>query len=271
MECRQVSNVGTGPLACGAESCAHSTGTSELGKCVAVSLPDSRFGLDGVRSATTQPQEALVLRMIDVWGRDDRMLAAYLVGGFAVGAGDAFSDVDVQVIVAATEFDTFASAWQEVLDDIAPPAHVQPFVGATGGTVLTPDWLHYDLVFHKEGSVDPRTVEGMVPLFDKCGLLPANPRPRPDRRGAPFFPAGAVEQFLYMLGNMVSVVGRNEPIPLSNGVVLVRDMCLVRLLLAEQVWESTREHTSGNPFPFTKRLRGYLTDEQNELLESLPP
>jgi len=74
-----------------------------------------------------------------------------------------------------------------------------------------------------------------------------------------------------MLGNMVSVVGRNEPIPLSNGVILVRDMCLVRLLLAEQGWESTREHTFGNPFPFTKRLRGYLTGEQNALLESLPP
>jgi hypothetical protein len=42
-----------------------------------------------------------------------------------------------------------------------------------------------------------------------------------------------VHQFLYMLGNMVPVVGRDEPIPLSNGVVLVRDMCLVRLLLAD--------------------------------------
>lgn len=27
----------------------------------------------------------------------------------------------------------------------------------------------------------------------------------------------------------------------------------------------------GNPFPFTKRLRPYLTDEQHQILESLPP
>ena len=27
----------------------------------------------------------------------------------------------------------------------------------------------------------------------------------------------------------------------------------------------------GNPFPFTKRLRSYLTEEQNQLLASLPP
>ena len=31
------------------------------------------------------------------------------------------------------------------------------------------------------------------------------------------------------------------------------------------------EHTFGDPFPFTKRLRSYLTAEQNALLESFPP
>ena len=46
---------------------------------------------------------------------------------------------------------------------------------------------------------------------------------------------------------------------------------MVGLLLAEQGWASTREHTFGNPFPLTKRLRTYLTEEQNELLLSLPP
>jgi len=231
----------------------------------------SRYTLAGVRSATTQPQEELALRVIEVLGDDDRMLAAYLVGGFAVGQGDAFSDVDLQVIVAADAYPSFAASWTSILDRIAAPAHVQPFFGAAGGSVITADWLHYDVVFHAEGSVDPGTVEGMVPLFDKAGALPGAPVPRPDRQGDPVFPTAAVEQFFYMLGNMVSVVGRNEPIPLTNGVVIVRDMCLVKLLLAEQGWETTREHTFGNPFPFTKRLRGYLTDEQNALLESLPP
>ena len=137
--------------------------------------------------------------------------------------------------------------------------------------MITADWLHYDVVFIAAADLDAARLEGMVPLFDKAGVLPPTPVPRPDRRGEPFFPEGAVLQFLYMLGNMVSVVGRDEPVPLSNGVMLVRDMCLVRLLLAERGWETTREHSFGNPFPFTKRLRGYLTDEQNAVLESLPP
>ena len=74
-----------------------------------------------------------------------------------------------------------------------------------------------------------------------------------------------------MLGNMVSVIGRNELVPASNGVILVRDLDLVALMLAEQGLATTREHTFGNPFPFTKRLRSYLTAEQNAVLESLPP
>lgn len=234
-------------------------------------MSGSRFSLAGVRPATTKPQESLLLRAVEVLEPDPRILAGYLVGGFAVGQGDAFSDVDLQFIVAEDAFDDFAQSWRDVLDDIAPPVHVQPFFGGAGGSVITPDWLHYDVLFHKQGTVDPHTVEGMVPLFDKARLLPSQPVPRPDRRSEPFFPTAAVEQFLYMLGNMVSVVGRNEPIPLSNGVLLVRDMCLVKLFLAEQGWETTREHSFGNPFPFTKRLRGYLTDEQNAMLESLPP
>jgi hypothetical protein len=31
-------------------------------------------------------------------------------------------------------------------------------------------------------------------------------------------------------------------------------MDLVGLMLAEQGWATTREHSFGNPFPFTKRL-----------------
>ncbi len=95
----------------------------------------------------------------------------------------------------------------------------------------------------------------------------AAPRPASE----PFYPEAAVSTFLYTLGNVVAAIGRDEPIPASNGVILVRDVCLVGLLLAEQGLASTREANIGNPFPFTKRLRRYLTDEQNAILESLPP
>ncbi len=230
----------------------------------------SRYSLEGVRRATTRPQEALIRRAVEVFEADDRIVAAYLVGGFAIGNADAWSDVDLQCVISDEAEASVRSSWERIADELATTAHVQPFPFAIGGVCITPEWLHFDVVFHPRSTVDPGAVEGMVPLVDKAGLLPDAPVPRPDRRREPFLPRAAVEHFLYMLGNMVSVVGRNEVIPATNGVVLVRDIDLVALLLAEQGWAGTREHTAGNPFPFTKRLRGYLTEEQYEVLVSLP-
>jgi len=243
--------------------------------------PMSRYPLRGIRAASADPQHRFIARATEVLGADERVLAAYLVGGYAVGMGDAFSDVDLQCIVAADAADDLRTGWKELVDQVAPAIHVQPFGTLSpnaprrsptfGGLCITADWFHYDAVFHVVGDVDPMSVTGMVPLFDKAGLLPPAPVPRPDRRGDPFFPESVVHFFLYMLGNVVAPIGRDEPVPASNGVVMMRDIGLVGLLLAEGGLATTREHAMGNPFPFTKRLRCHLTDEQHALLESLPP
>ena len=241
----------------------------------------SRYSLAGVRAATTVPHEAFIARAREVLQADQRVLAAYLVGGFAVAMGDAFSDVDLQVLVADEAAEELAQGWLDIVHRITPTVHVQAFGTlspnaprrgpAAGGLCITPEWLHFDVVFHAAGAIDAHAIEGVVPLFDKAGLLPAEPTPRPDRAGAAFFPEGAVSMFRSMLGNVVAVIGRDEPVPASNGVIMMRDIGLVGLLLAEQGLASTREHAFGNPFPFTKRLRRYLTDEQHGVLESLPP
>jgi predicted nucleotidyltransferase len=231
----------------------------------------SRYALSGVKAATTVAQEGFIQRAKEVLAADERVLAAYLVGGFAIGKADPWSDVDLQVIVADEAAEDLKTSWSELAGRLAPLANVKSFQFTIGGVCITPDWLHFDVAFHARSQVDPMKIEGMSPLLDKAGLLPDRAVPRPDRREAPFFPEAAVDMFLYMLGNMVSVVGRNEPIPATNGVIMVRDVALVGLLLAEQGWRSTREHSAGNPFPFTKHLRSYLSDEQNALLASLPP
>ena len=233
--------------------------------------PQSSYSLAGVRAATDAPQRALIERATEVFAADDRVLAAWLVGGFAIGEADAGSDVDLQCSIRDDAVDDLETSWIEVAERIAPTVHTGPFFGAIGGSCITVEWLHFDIVFNARAALDPMTVEGMKPLLDKAGILPKHDVPRPDRRGEPFYPAAAVDMFLYMLGNMVSVIGRDEVIPGSNGVIMVRDIALVGLLLAEQGLVTTREHTFGNPFPFTKRLRRYLSDEQNAVLESLPP
>lgn len=217
----------------------------------------SRYSLAGIRQATTQPHEAFIARACEVLSEDDRVLAAYLVGGFAVGMGDAFSDVDLHIVIADEAADELADTWRDLVQHIAPTISAEAFgthnparprSQAIGGVCITPDWLHFDVVFRPASTVDARAIEGMVPLLDKAGLLPSSPTPRPDRRSEPFYPEGAVSMFLYTLGNAVAAIGRDEPIPASNGVILVRDICLVGLLLAEQGLASTREANIGNPF-----------------------
>ena len=102
--------------------------------------------------------------------------------------GDAFSDVDLHIVVADEAAAELAEAWPELIDRIVPTVSIQRFGAMT-------------------------------------------PSDRTQRA----------------------------------------NIALVRLLLAEHGIVSTRENTIGNPFPFTKRLRSYLADEQNALLESLPP
>lgn len=233
--------------------------------------PAGPYSLAGVRRASTRPHEELIERATRVLSGDDRVLAGWLVGSFAAGQADPFSDVDLQCCVRDEAVEDLRGSWTRLADGIAPTVQISPFPRAVGGVCISQQWLHFDVVFHPRSAVDPARIEGMVPLFDKAGILPDGPVPRPDRQEAPFFPAAAVDMFLYMLGNMVATIGRGEVIPGSNGVIVVRDIALVGLLLAERGMKTTREHSFGNPFPFTKRLRGYLTDEQNALLESLPP
>ena len=70
------------------------------------------------------------------------------------------------------------ASWPELAGRLAPLANVKPFQFAVGGVCITPDWLHFDVVFHARSQVDPMKVEGMSPLLDKAGLLPDRPVPR---------------------------------------------------------------------------------------------
>ena len=64
----------------------------------------SRYPLTGVREATTAPQHRFIAHATDVLAADQQILAVYLVGGFAVGLGDPWSDVDLQAVVSDAAF-----------------------------------------------------------------------------------------------------------------------------------------------------------------------
>lgn len=226
---------------------------------------NTRFSLAGIRTATTAPQETLLARATEVLREDTRVLAAWLVGSFAGGIADPFSDIDVHCCVGDGTIDQLrGEGWKEILHRITPTvmATTFPFRDTVGGFALTPAWTHIDLAFHARAGLELGTAGGLRPLFDHTGeLLPAEPVAPTPLAGDPYFPADAVDLYFYIFGNLVTVVGRNEPILLNNGVVLLRDSCLVPLLCAER-----GIHRTGG----AKRMRPFLSRDQYELLCSLP-
>ncbi|HEX4215593.1 MAG TPA: nucleotidyltransferase domain-containing protein [Candidatus Dormibacteraeota bacterium] len=226
----------------------------------------TRYPLTGIREATTEPQERLLRRSVGVLRSDPRILAAWLVGSFASGRADAYSDIDVHCCVEDEALDAFrGDGWKEVLARITPTVMATTFppTGPVGGYSLTPEWTHIDLVVHPRSSMNIEAEGPLRPLFDHTGeLLPGQPPPPDPPQGEPYFPEPVVDFYFYILGNMVTVVARNEPALLGNGVITLRDACLVPLLCAER-----GVRRSGG----AKRVRPFLSPDQYELVCSLPP
>jgi hypothetical protein len=223
------------------------------------------YPLTGIRSATTAPQRALLERACAVLQADDQVLAAWLVGTFAYGEEDPWSDLDVHCCVTDEAAAQLAGdGWKAVLGRITPTVMATTFPpGTIGGYSLTPEWTHIDLVFVPRSMTDASKLAGFAPLFDRTGeLLPDLPVPPAPIHGEPYFPPAVVDWFFYMLGNLVTVVGRNEPVLATLGSVTIRDYCLVPLFCAER-----GVRRAGG----AKRLRPFLSEEQHQILQSLPP
>jgi hypothetical protein len=224
---------------------------------------DAHTAAPGPTPGPTEAQQEIIDQARAVAAADDRIVAAWLAGSFAAGTADAYSDIDLHCAVTDASAAWFAGHWPELAAKITPVVHCGPVPGIAGGFAITPQWLHLDLVFHRRSECDPAALASVRPLFDRTGeLLPAAPAPVAGPAGDPYFPAAAVDLYLYFLGNLAVVLGRGEVLLAMNGAVIRRDTGLIPVMLAEN---GVRKQ-DGN-----KRLNRYLTAGQLAFLESLPP
>ena len=208
-------------------------------------------------------QQQVIERARTVLPDDERILAVYLVGSYGTGEADRFSDVDVHLVVTDESLDWFEQSWTEVMRSITAPTVLTDRVpGLVGGLGITSDWLHVDLFCHPLGSFDRLQYDGVRVLFDRDGALfpDGDIARRGGRAGTPYWPQGPVNLFFYFLGNLVTVLGRDERIVGNQGISVVRDQ-LIALMLAER----GVRRTGG-----AKRLNAYLSDEQRATLEAIP-
>jgi len=208
-------------------------------------------------------QQDVIKRAATALPEDERVLAVYLIGSYGSGQADRFSDVDVHCVVTDESVGWFEENWGEVMTSLAgPTVWADRIPGLVGGLGITPDWMHVDLVIHSLASFDRFQYDGVRVLFDRDGtLFPDGDIPaKGGRPGTPYWAEGPVNLYFYFLGNLVTVLGRDERVVANQGVGVVRDQ-LIALMLAER----GVRRTGG-----AKHLNALLSDEQRAALEAIP-
>ncbi len=201
--------------------------------------------------------ETISDKMVDVVG----VRALFLSGSHGNGKADEFSDIDFLLISETGPTDEIANAWKEA-------------IGNTGEIILwwdlrttrslinviTEDWTRIDLNILKPEQLKHFTQHSLKPVFDHDngyeGLPEKPPKPSPSPTRFKY----QVEEFMKIVGLLYLVDGRKEYL---NGVLGVFHL---RNILVELLIEETAAPDRGGVL----HLNRLITDEQKELLKSLP-
>lgn len=207
-----------------------------------------------------RPQRELLARLLAALAADPRVLAAWLIGSVAQGAGDEYSDLDLLLAVEDAALPALADGWRDVVASVAPTVYAQRLGARDKPTItaVTPEWQRFDLTLSAV-SQPQHGYPIAVLLFDRAGVaehatfgVRAATEPRAQL-------SGLVADFIRSLGLLPIIAGRAEYLVGQEGAAILRRQ-LVELFLLE----------NGASRGGVKRLNPLLTEEQRALLAALP-
>lgn len=195
-----------------------------------------RFGPD----VADLGQSDLIERVRQVLSEDRRVLGVWLVGSYARGTNDRFSDVDLWVVVDAADVDGFCVDWPRICEQIAPTVFQRRVGDRPIFNQITPEWLRFDMSVGTPEAIAGRTRSTVSPLYDPKGLSAGLREPGPLKKPDPDRVGSISREFLRVLGLLPTVVGREEFVVGQSGVGLLRSM-LIDLMLEEVAVEERGE------------------------------
>lgn len=206
----------------------------------------------------TEDQQTLLDQILAALAADGRVRSAWLSGSFGKGAGDAWSDVDLTVVVdgpdlAACLRDCAAGALGLPATVFSHLVHGRIFSG------VTPGWSRFDLAFLTPAEFSGQDGAGLRRLLGETAAPP--PRPAAPDSDAADRISRLAHEFLRVLGLSPVCLGREEWLVGQQGVELLRGMLVELMLEANGVPRSARG---------AKRLNDFLHPEQRAALEALP-
>jgi len=191
----------------------------------------------------------LLERAQRVLGGDDRVLSVELSGSVGAGTADAWSDLDLSVVVAAEHHEAFLAEWPTWLAEITPTVFARTPIAPFIINTVTADGLTLDLVVYP----------GEVFAFDPpagytVGMLSGARFERIDDA----LEYAVVEQLRGMAGPFISLIQRDEHLKHLAGVPHLLGL-LTTVFLAEL----------DAPMP-GKHWNRTFTDEQLAAVAALP-
>ena len=211
----------------------------------------------------TPDQQALVDTLERALRAEARIDSAWLTGSLGAGRGDAWSDIDITLVVSADDLPGLLRDLMRADGPLPPTAlRLSQFGRLVNGT--TPDLMRFDLVLSTPDEFARQDPAGVRLLFGDAGQAPPE---RPERSQDPSAAArrieGLVTEFLRILSLAPVAIGRQEWVVMQDGVGHLRRL-LIELMLEENgIGPGDRGGA--------KKLYPFLSAEQIAELEGLAP
>lgn len=213
-------------------------------------------------SQATPAQRALLERIIAVVSADERVDSAWLSGSFGRGAGDAWSDIDITVVVDEEDLPHCVAEYGGARNPVGESVILNTLFGRVVSAV-TPDWERYDIVFatpQEFRAYDKTTLRPLAP--QSLDAPPPEPKPPKPYQVSADAVLTASREFLRVLGLLPVAIGRGEWLSSQEGVGLLRKALIELMIESNGVGRAQRGGA--------KRLNAYLTAEQQAAVEAVP-
>jgi predicted nucleotidyltransferase len=179
--------------------------------------------------------ESLIARLVDVCAADERVVAAFLGGSRARGQDDAFSDVDVSVVVTDEAYDEVLAAKEGFVRKLGAPLFLEDFGSGHIAFVIFDDGTELELHLIRVSDLGSVRSGPHRVLLDRGGVLEGKAFPllAPD-------PGEQHEQlrqilawFWHDLDHFTTAIGRGHLWWAAGQLEQLRHLC-VKLVRIEQ-------------------------------------
>jgi predicted nucleotidyltransferase len=215
--------------------------------------------------STSEAADALIERLVKLCSNDERIVAAFLGGSRARDEADAYSDVDVTLIVADDVYAEVVAKKDVLLGGLGEPLFIEQFMAENPTFVIFADGVELELhVFRVADLSSIRSGPHRV-LLDKQGVLEGMefPLPEPNREEQTAELRQILLWFWHDVGHFTTAIGRGHLWWAAGQLEQLRSYC-VNLVRVGQ-------GTAFEDEPYWKLDDEISTDDIEELRSTFVP